>query len=105
MVARFTRTLGTLVRAGLPVLSALRLTGATLTNKAMQSAVMGVCEEVAAGKTIADPMERAGLFPPLLVQIVSLGERSGRLRRGAKSSRPAVSAMRCNQAIAPPPRG
>ncbi len=79
MVARFTRTLGTLVRAGLPVLSALRLTGATLTNKAMQHAVMNVCDEVAAGKTIADPMERAGLFPPLLVQIVSLGERSGRL--------------------------
>jgi len=79
MVARFTRTLGTLVRAGLPVLSALRLTGATLTNKAMQSAVVSVCDEVAAGKTIADPLERAGLFPPLLVQIVSLGERSGRL--------------------------
>ncbi|MGQ0628986.1 MAG: type II secretion system F family protein [Phycisphaerales bacterium] len=79
LVARFTRTLGTLVKAGLPVLSALRLTGATLTNRAMQSAVMSVCDQVAAGKTIAGPLEAAGLFPPLLVQIVSLGERSGRL--------------------------
>ncbi len=78
-VARFTRTLGTLVKAGLPVLSALRLTGATLTNLAMQTAVMKVCDQVAAGKTIAGPLEEAGLFPPLLVQIVSLGERSGKL--------------------------
>ncbi len=79
LVARFTRTLGTLVSAGLPVLQALRLTGATITNKAMQAAVMKVCDEVAAGKTIAEPLEKAGMFPPLLVQIVSLGERSGRL--------------------------
>ncbi|MBL8991212.1 MAG: type II secretion system F family protein [Phycisphaerae bacterium] len=79
LVARFTRTLGTLVKAGLPVLSALRLTAATITNHAMRGAVNVVCDQVAAGKTIAEPLERTGLFPPLLVQIVSLGERSGRL--------------------------
>lgn len=78
-VARFTRTLGTLVSAGLPVLQALRLTGQTMTNRAMRSAIMHVCDQVAAGKTIAEPLERAGIFPPLLVQIVSLGERSGKL--------------------------
>jgi type II secretory pathway component PulF len=78
-VARFTRTLGTLVKAGLPVLSALRLTAATITNTAMKQAVVEVCEKVAGGKTIADPLEKAGYFPPLLVQIVSLGERSGKL--------------------------
>jgi type II secretory pathway component PulF len=78
-VARFTRTLGTLVKAGLPVLQALRLTGGTLTNTAMRGAVMGVCDQVASGKTIAAPLEATGMFPPLLVQIVSLGERSGRL--------------------------
>lgn len=78
-VARFTRTLGTLVKAGLPVLSALRLTAATITNTAMKAAVTDVCEKVASGKTIADPLEKAGYFPPLLVQIVSLGERSGKL--------------------------
>lgn len=79
LVARFTRTLGTLVKAGLPVLSGLRLTAATITNAAMRAAVNTVCDQVAAGKTIAEPLERSGLFPPLLVQIVSLGERSGRL--------------------------
>lgn len=78
-VARFTRTLGTLVQAGLPVLQALRLTGATLTNHAMRNAVTRVCDQVQSGRTIAEPLEREGLFPPLLVQIVSLGERSGRL--------------------------
>lgn len=78
-VARFTRTLGTLVRAGLPVLTALRLTSATLGNAKMRRAMDEVCEEVAGGKTIAGPLEKSGLFPPLLVQIVSLGERSGKL--------------------------
>ncbi len=78
-VARFTRTLGTLVKAGLPVLGALRLTAATITNTAMKKAVLEVCEKVAGGKTIADPLEKTGYFPPLLVQIVSLGERSGKL--------------------------
>ncbi len=78
-VARFTRTLGTLVKAGLPVLTALRLTSATLGNTVMRRAMDSVCEEVAGGKTIAGPLESTGLFPPLLVQIVSLGERSGKL--------------------------
>ena len=78
-VARFTRTLGTLVQSGLPVLSALRLTAATMTNHALRVAVFGVCDEVAGGKTISEPLEKTGIFPPLLVQIVSLGERSGKL--------------------------
>jgi type II secretory pathway component PulF len=78
-VARFTRTLGTLVKAGLPVLTALRLTSATLGNMVMRRAMDSVCEQVAGGKTIAGPLESTGLFPPLLVQIVSLGERSGKL--------------------------
>ena len=79
LVARFTRTLGTLVSAGLPVLTALKLTGATLTNTAMRGSIVRVCNEVSSGRTIAEPLEREGVFPPLLVQIVSLGERSGRL--------------------------
>ncbi|MFN7021023.1 MAG: type II secretion system F family protein [Phycisphaerales bacterium] len=78
-VARFTRTLCTLVSAGLPALTALRSTKATLGNKAMEKVVEEVCEQVSAGKTIAEPMERSGYFPPLLTQIVGVGERSGRL--------------------------
>ncbi len=78
-VARFTRTLGTLVSAGLPILEALRITGETLGNKALSKAIDEVGEKVTAGAALADPLERSGLFPPLLVQIVNLGERSGRL--------------------------
>lgn len=78
-VARLTRTLSTLVRAGLPVLQGLRLTSATITNSALRRSLADVAEQVSTGKTIADPMEKSGYFPPLLVQIVSLGERSGKL--------------------------
>ena len=78
-VGRFTRTLGTLVSAGVPVLQSLRITKGTLGNRAMEHVIDNVCEQVAGGKTIADPMEKSGYFPPMLVQIINLGERSGRL--------------------------
>jgi type II secretory pathway component PulF len=78
-VARFTRTLGTLVSAGLPILDALRITRNTLANAALMDAIDQVQDQVTSGKSLADPLERSGLFPPLLVQVVNLGERSGRL--------------------------
>lgn len=78
-VARFTRTLGTLTTSGLPILDALRITRNTLGNTAMMIAIDEVQDQVTAGKSLADPLERSGLFPPLLVQVVNLGERSGRL--------------------------
>lgn len=78
-VARFTRTLGTLASAGLPILEALRITNATLGNTAMMTAIDEVTDKVTAGKSLADPMERSGLFPPLLIQVINLGERSGQL--------------------------
>ncbi|MEM9083980.1 MAG: type II secretion system F family protein, partial [Planctomycetota bacterium] len=78
-VARFTRTLGTLTAAGLPVLGALRITRAVLGNKAIEQAVSTVIEDVGEGATIAQPMQRAGVFPPLLVQVVGVGERTGEL--------------------------
>ncbi|HVP74139.1 MAG TPA: type II secretion system F family protein [Phycisphaerales bacterium] len=78
-VARFTRTLGTLIAAGLPILDALRITRNTLANTALMQAVDQVQDQVTSGKSLADPLERSGLFPPLLVQVVNLGERSGRL--------------------------
>jgi len=78
-VARFTRTLGTLTTSGLPILDALRITRATLGNAALSQAIEQVEDQVTSGKSLADPLERSGLFPPLLVQVVGLGERSGRL--------------------------
>lgn len=78
-VARFTRTLATLTSSGVPIVQALRITRGTLGNVAMERVIDQVVEQVSAGKTIADPMEQSGYFPPMLVQIVNLGERSGRL--------------------------
>jgi type II secretory pathway component PulF len=78
-VARFTRTLGTLVSAGIPILEALRITRDTLGNTAMMDAIDAVQDKVTAGTALAEPLERSGLFPPLLIQVVNLGERSGRL--------------------------
>ena len=80
-VARFTRTLGTLVAAGIPILSALRIVRDTLGNQALMTAVDQVSEKVSTGQSLADPLERSGHFPPLLVQIVNIGERSGRLEQ------------------------
>jgi len=80
-VARFTRTLGTLVSAGIPIIDALRITRDTLGNTAMMQAIDEVRERVTTGASLADPLERSGLFPPLLVQVVNLGERSGRLEQ------------------------
>jgi general secretion pathway protein F len=78
-VARFTRTLGTLTSAGLPILDGLRITRDTLGNAALADAIDKVQEQVSSGKPLADPLEKSGLFPPLLVQVVNLGERSGKL--------------------------
>ncbi len=78
-VARFTRTLGTLTSAGLPILDGLRITRDTLGNAALAEAIDAVQDQVSSGKPLADPLEKSGLFPPLLVQVVNLGERSGKL--------------------------
>lgn len=78
-VARFTRTLGTLAASGLPILDALRITRNTLGNRALEQAIDDVVEQVTGGRPLAEPLEKSGLFPPLLVQVVGLGERSGRL--------------------------
>ena len=78
-VARFTRTLGTLVSAGLPILQSLRITKDTLGNAVLMKAIEEVEEKVTTGQSLAEPLERCGFFPPLLIQIVNIGEKSGRL--------------------------
>ncbi|MFO0827046.1 MAG: type II secretion system F family protein [Phycisphaerales bacterium] len=78
-VARFTRTLGTLVAAGIPILTALRIVRDTLGNMVLMDAIDQVQEKVTTGQSLADPLEKCGHFPPLLIQIVNIGERSGRL--------------------------
>ena len=78
-VARFTRTLGTLVSAGIPILTALKIVRDTLGNTVLMDAIDQVQERVSTGGSLASPLEQCGYFPPLLVQIVNIGEKSGRL--------------------------
>jgi general secretion pathway protein F len=78
-VARFTRLLGTLTGAGLGILDALRTTRDTLGNMELARVIEEVEGKIADGHAIAEPLERSGYFPSLLVQIVDLGERSGQL--------------------------
>lgn len=78
-VGRFTRTMGTMLGAGIGVLDALRITRDTLGNKAMEAVIDDVAEQVRGGRSIAEPMEESGFFPSLLIQVINLGERSGSL--------------------------
>ena len=78
-VARFTRTLGTLVSSGVPILEALRITARTAGNKIVEKAVMMTRANVTAGKTLAEPLKTSGVFPPMVVHMISVGEQTGAL--------------------------
>jgi type IV pilus assembly protein PilC len=78
-VARFTRTLGTLVSSGVPILEGLRITARTAGNKVVEQAVMAARDSVTAGKTLAEPLRASAIFPPMVVQMVSVGEQTGAL--------------------------
>lgn len=78
-VARFTRTLGTLVSSGVPILEGLRITARTAGNKVVERAVMMTRANVTAGKTLAEPLKVSGVFPPMVVHMISVGEQTGAL--------------------------
>jgi type IV pilus assembly protein PilC len=78
-VARFTRTLGTLVQSGVPILEALRITATTAGNKVVERAVLQCRTSVTEGKTLAEPLKASGVFPPMVTQMVSVGEQTGAL--------------------------
>ena len=78
-VARFTRTLGTLVSSGVPILEGLRITARTAGNKVVEKAVLQCRAAVTAGKTLAEPLKASGVFPPMVIQMISVGEQTGAL--------------------------
>ncbi|MDI6890443.1 MAG: type II secretion system F family protein [Thermodesulfovibrionales bacterium] len=78
-VAKFTRTLGTLVSSGVPLLDGLEITAKTSGNKVVEHAVMGVRKGVMGGKTLADPVKKAGVFPPMVTHMIAVGESTGAL--------------------------
>jgi len=78
-VARFTRTFGTLVSSGVPILEGLRITARTAGNKVVEKAVMQCRAAVTAGKTLAEPLKASGVFPPMVTQMIAVGEQTGAL--------------------------
>jgi len=80
-VSRFTRTLGTLLQSGVPALTALDIVKNVIGNTVLAEAVRKARENVREGESIAEPLRRSGLFPPFVVQMVSVGEKSGELEK------------------------
>jgi type IV pilus assembly protein PilC len=78
-VAKFTRTLSTMLASGVPLLDALEICAKTAGNKVVEDAVFSTRESITEGKTIAEPLEGTGVFPPMVVQMISVGEATGAL--------------------------
>ncbi len=78
-VGRFARTLGALTKGGVTILEALAVVRDTLGNEVLARQIDDVAEKVKRGDSLADPLERSGYFPPLLIQIVAIGEQTGKL--------------------------
>jgi general secretion pathway protein F len=77
-VARFSRTLGTLLRNGVSLLNALSITRETMRNRIFAEAMTTIIDRTETGKGLAEPLQRTGVFPPLAVHLVRVGEESGR---------------------------
>ena len=78
-IARFTRTLGTLVSSGVPILQALTIVRETSGNVVVAEAVNAIHESVKEGETITQPLEASGVFPPIVISMVDVGEQTGAL--------------------------
>lgn len=78
-IARFTRTLGTLISSGVPILQALTIVKETSGNVIVGNAVAAVHESVKEGETITAPLEASGIFPPMVISMVDVGEQTGAL--------------------------
>jgi type IV pilus assembly protein PilC len=78
-VARFCRTLATLISSGVPILDGLEITARTAGNAIVEDAIMSVRKAVESGMTLAQPLKESGVFPPMVVQMIGVGEQTGAL--------------------------
>ncbi|QOX78692.1 type II secretion system F family protein [Trichlorobacter lovleyi] len=76
-VAKFTRTLGTMVSSGVPIMDGLEIVAKTAGNKIVEEAIYGVRQAISEGKTMAEPLQSCGIFPPMVVQMIAVGEATG----------------------------
>jgi type IV pilus assembly protein PilC len=78
-VSRFTRTLGTLISSGVSILDGLEITAKTSGNRVIQDAIMESRASIAGGETIAAPLKKSAVFPPMVISMISVGEQTGGL--------------------------
>jgi type IV pilus assembly protein PilC len=78
-VAKFTRTLGTLISSGVPILDGLEITAKTAGNKVIEYAIMDVRQAVTEGKTLEEPLAKTKVFPPMVTHMIAVGESTGAL--------------------------
>jgi type IV pilus assembly protein PilC len=78
-VARFSRTMATLVSSGVPILQAIEITGKTAGNTVIEDAMLDVKESVRSGESIARPLSKVSVFPPMVTHMISIGEETGAL--------------------------
>jgi type IV pilus assembly protein PilC len=78
-VSRFTRTLGTLISSGVSILDGLEITAKTSGNRVIQDAIMESRASIAGGETIAAPLKKSQVFPPMVISMISVGEQTGGL--------------------------
>jgi type IV pilus assembly protein PilC len=78
-VAKFTRTLGTLMTSGVPILEGLLIVARTAGNKVVEEAIITTRQSVSEGKTLAEPLSKAKVFPPMVTQMIAVGEATGAL--------------------------
>jgi type IV pilus assembly protein PilC len=76
-VAKFTRTLGTLVAAGVPILDGLEIVSRTAGNRVIERSIMKVRDQISEGRTMAEPLAEANIFPSMVVQMIGVGEATG----------------------------
>ena len=78
-VAKFTRTLGTLMTSGVPILEGLIIVARTAGNKVIEEAILTTRQSVSEGKTLSEPLTKSKVFPPMVTQMISVGEATGAL--------------------------
>ena len=78
-VAKFSRTMSTLMSSGVPIITGLEIVAKTAGNVVVEEAVNEVAQSLSEGKTIAEPLEGTGVFPPMVVQMIGVGEKTGAL--------------------------
>ncbi len=78
-IAKFTRTLSTMLSSGVPILESLDIVARTAGNKTIEKAILKTKMSIGEGKTIAEPLAASGIFPPMVVQMISVGESTGAL--------------------------